>query len=96
MEKRGDGGASKGERNDVKCHFESWEHIIYDVDCRYIGICKMIYNGIIKSYLEYGILAWGFSSNSKMKTIRKLPKRCACSLALCKYATHSDPTFGLV
>ena len=26
-----------------------------------------------------------------MKTIRKLQKRCARNLALCKYATHSDP-----
>ena len=29
-----------------------------------------------------------------MKTIRKLQKRCACNLVLCKYATHSNPTFG--
>ena len=54
----------------------------------------MIYNSIIKSHLDYGILAWGSSSNSNMKTIRKLQKRCACNLILRKHASHSDLIFG--
>ena len=59
-----------------------------------LSIRKLIYNSLIKSHIEYGILAWGASINKNIKTIKKLQKRCARNIMKCKASSHSDIIFG--
>ena len=40
-----------------------------------LNIRKVVYNSLIKSHLEYRILAWGSSSNSKLDKLYKLQKK---------------------
>ena len=50
---------------------------------------KTIYDSLINTYLNYGVLCWGFNSNN----ILKLQKRAVRILTRSKYNAHSDPLF---
>ena len=49
----------------------------------------MIYNALILSRINYGILAWGY----QCERIFKLQKRAVCLITLAKFNTHSEPIF---
>ena len=49
----------------------------------------MIYNALILSKFNYGILTWGYESES----IIKLPKKAIRIITLAKYNAHTEPIF---
>ena len=56
-----------------------------------LSIRKLIYNSLIKSHLEYGILAWGACNNTKLKKIKSTQKKCVCNLLNKKISAHLNP-----
>ena len=49
----------------------------------------MLYNSLILSHLNYGILAWGYKS----ERIAKLQKKAIRIISLSKYNAHTEPLF---
>ena len=49
----------------------------------------MIYNSLVLSYMDYGILIWGHQSDR----IHKLQKRAIRLITGSKYNTHTEPLF---
>ena len=56
-------------------------------------IRKLIYDSLIKSQLEYDILSWGPSVNSRLGKLSTLQKKSLRVLADKGYAAHADPLF---
>ena len=56
-------------------------------------IRKLIYDSLIKSEIEYGILSWGPSVNSKLGKLSTIQKKALRVLADNGYAAHADPLF---
>ena len=52
-------------------------------------ILKLLYFSLFASYLNYGILCWGFSCGH----IFKLQKKCVRLITKSKYNSHTDPLF---
>ena len=52
-----------------------------------------IYNSLFRSYIEYGISAWGRNKCSEMKQIHILQKRAVRLIDNSKAMSHSDPLF---
>ena len=48
-----------------------------------------IYNCLILSHLNFGILAWGFES----ERLQKLQKKCIRVISISKYNAHTEPLF---
>ena len=59
-----------------------------------INIRRLIYNSLIQSHLEYGVLAWGSSKNKLITSINKIQKRCIRNLVSSNWLSHTDPLFG--
>ena len=59
-----------------------------------INVRRLIYNSLIQSHLEYGVLAWGSSKNKLITSINKIQKRCIRNLASGSWLSHTDPLFG--
>jgi len=59
-----------------------------------LSIRKLVYNSLIKSHLEYGILAWGSSANKKLGKLCTLQKKAIRILANSGYNVHTDPLFS--
>ena len=53
------------------------------------NILKLLYFAMFSSYLNYGILCWGFSCDN----IFKLQKKCIRIISNSKYNAHTDPLF---
>ena len=53
------------------------------------SVLKTIYNSLIHSKLQYGILVWGHGSDS----IFKLQKKAVRVMTKCKFFAHADPIF---
>ncbi len=49
----------------------------------------LIYNSIILSHINFGLLIWGYSC----ERIVKLQKKCVRIITLSKYNAHTDPLF---
>ena len=87
----------------------TWEHHINHV-CRKISsaifalnqvkrivpfdIKKLIYDTLIKSYLEYGILSWGNAKGTKLKKIINLQKKAVRIISDKQHKAHSQPLFA--
>ena len=56
-------------------------------------IRKLIYDSLIKSQLEYGILSWGPSVNGKLGKLSTLQNKTLRVQADKGYAAHADPLF---
>ena len=52
-------------------------------------ILKLLYFSMFASYLNYGILCWGYSCDN----IFKLQKKCIRIISKAKYNAHTDPLF---
>jgi hypothetical protein len=50
---------------------------------------KAIYNALINSHLNYGILCWGYNSTH----IQKLQKKSIRIICQCEYNAHTEPLF---
>ena len=58
-----------------------------------LNIRKIVYESFVKSQLEYGILAWGSSTNNKIGKLFKLQKKAIQTLSD-GYSQHTDPLFS--
>ena len=47
-----------------------------------------MYNSLIQSHLEYGVLAWGSSTNKLITSINKMQKRCIRNLVSGNWAPN--------
>ena len=59
-----------------------------------IKVKKLVYNSLIRSYLEYGILAYGSNEEGWRKQLLKLQKRAVRTMANKSYLAHTDPIFS--
>ena len=57
------------------------------------NIKHTIYNSLFRSFVEYGIAAWGRNKSPEMKKISLLQKRAVRIIDNAKTASHSDPIF---
>ena len=55
-----------------------------------------IYNSLFRSHVEFGILAWGGISLSKLDKITKLQKKCVRNVAGKAHNSHTDPIFSML
>ena len=58
------------------------------------NIRKLVYNSLVKSHIEYGIIAYGGVEKRKLDRIRSLQKRAIRIVALKHKISHTNPTFG--
>ena len=56
-----------------------------------LNIRMLIYNSLVKSHLEYGILAWGNAKSKEINKISMIQKRIIRTLSNSKYNAHTDP-----
>ena len=59
-----------------------------------ISVRKLIYESLVKSHLNYNVLCWGSTNNSRVKKIRKIQKKCIRNLGNKSYSSHTDPIFN--
>ena len=52
-----------------------------------------LYNTVIGSYLNYGILAWGASSATNLNRLLLLQKQALCIINFTEFNAHTDPLF---
>ena len=57
------------------------------------NIKHTIYNSLFRSFVEYGIAAWGRNRSPEMKKLWLLQKRAVRLIDNAKTASHSDPIF---
>ena len=58
-----------------------------------IHIRKNIYNSLVRSHLEFGILSWGNALPSQLQKIKTLQKKCVRNVAGKDFNSHTDPLF---
>jgi hypothetical protein len=58
-----------------------------------LHIRKLVYNSLIRSHIEYGIIAYGGSNNKGLIKIKKLQKRAVRTVAIKSWSSHTDPLF---
>ncbi len=54
----------------------------------------LIYNGLVRPHLEYGICVWGSAKGTKMSTLVTLQKKAIRAISDAKYNSHSTPLFS--
>ena len=54
---------------------------------------KNIYNALIRSHLDFGVLAWGNALPGKLKRITCIQKKCVRSVAGRDIRSHTDPLY---
>ena len=59
-----------------------------------LRIRKLVYNSLIRSYIEYGILAYGGSTGKAMNQLKILQKKSIRIIANRENKAHSNPLFG--
>ena len=59
-----------------------------------MNIRMLIYNSLVKSYLEYGILAWGNAKSREIDKISIIQKKILRNLYNSKYNAHTDPIYS--
>ena len=58
-----------------------------------LNIRKLLYNSLVKSQINYGILLYGGSSNPMMKRLEIIQKKCIRNIANSGYLSHTIPDF---
>jgi len=59
-----------------------------------VNVRKLIYNSLVKSHIEYGIIAYGGVEKHRLNRIKNLQKKAVRNVALGSRFSHTDPTFG--
>ena len=59
-------------------------------------IRKIIYNCLVRTHLEYGILIWGINKSKNINKIITLQKKAVRNVARRGYNSHADPIFGML
>ena len=58
-----------------------------------INIRKNIYNCLVRSHMEFGLLSWGMALPSKLKQLFIIQKKCIRNIAGKDFGAHTDPLF---
>ena len=58
-----------------------------------LQIRKSIYNTLIKSHIEYGLLSWGLGNYKSLANIKKLQKKAIRIISNKGFKNHTDPLF---
>ena len=53
-----------------------------------------VYNSLVRSHLEYGILAWSFANNKKMEKNLLHCKKAVRDFTKSNFTAHTDLMFG--
>ena len=61
-----------------------------------VNIKYMLYNSLIRSHLEYGILTWGGISQGKLQKLVNIQKKALRNIAGKSRLSHCDPLFHSV
>ena len=59
-----------------------------------MNIRMLVYNSLVKSYLEYGILAWGNAKSKEIDKISVIQKKIIRNIHNSKYNAHTDPIYS--
>ena len=59
-----------------------------------IEIRRLVYNTLIKSHLEYGIIIWGSSRCEQLKKVKILQKKAVRNVSNKHLRAHCTPIFG--
>ena len=59
-----------------------------------LKIRKLAYNSLVRSHVEYGILAYGSCKGKSLKQLCNLLKKSMRIVCNKKYISHTDPLFG--
>ena len=54
----------------------------------------LVYNSLVRLYIEYGIVTWGGVKNSKQQKIRSLQKKAIRAVNNSTFKAHSNPLFS--
>ena len=57
------------------------------------NIKYIIYNSLFRSFIEYGVIAWGRAKGGDINAIHTLQKKAVRYIDNAKYNTHTDPLF---
>jgi len=89
--------------------FLTWEHHIKHIENKVssanfalnrtknilpVNVRKLIYNSLVKSHIEYGIIAYGGVEKHRLNRVKNLQKKAVRNVALGSRFSHTDPTFG--
>ena len=58
-----------------------------------INIRKNIYNSLVRSHMEFGMLAWGNALPGKLKKIKSIQKKCIRNIAGRDIRSHTNPLY---
>ena len=58
-----------------------------------IQVSKNVYNALVRSHMEFGVLSWGNAFPSKLKRITAIQKKCMRSIAGKDIRSHTDPLY---
>ena len=58
------------------------------------NVRKLVYNSLVKSHIEYGIIAYGGVEKYRLNRIKNLQKRAVRTVASKPKLSHTNPTFG--
>ncbi len=59
-----------------------------------MSLKRLIYNGIMKPHLEYGLILWGSVKGPMRKSIETLQKKAIRAIAGTNYNAHTTPWFA--
>ena len=59
-----------------------------------VSVKLTIYNSLFRSFIEYGICAWGRSNCNSINRLITLQKRAVRCIVNAKYNSHTDPIFA--
>ena len=54
---------------------------------------KNIYNALVRSHLDFGVLSWSNALPGKLKRITGIQKKCIRSVAGKDFRSHTDPLY---
>lgn len=59
-----------------------------------LNIRKIVYNSLVRSHIEYGIMTWGSAKKSKLQKIIKIQKKAVRAVNNDTFRAHTDPIFS--
>ena len=59
-----------------------------------LNIRRTIYNSLVRSHMEFGILSFGTALDGKVKKIKQIQKKCVRNIVGCDLRSHTDPLFS--
>ena len=58
-----------------------------------LNIRRTIYNSLVRSHMEFGLLSFGTALLGKIKKLKQIQKKCVRNIVGCDLRSHTDPLF---